>query len=94
MPSSKYLTTVQVSPHVKFEFYVKEVHYDGTLFANLSDESIHDAQFIKDKNIEEARDYMISAAGTRVIWFWVFWVVLMVVAVGAFYVAENRWLED
>lgn len=31
---------------------------------------------------------------TRVIWFWVFWVVLMVVAVGAFYVAENRWLED
>lgn len=79
---------------MKFEFYVKEVHYDGTLFANLSDESIHDAQFIKDKNIEEARDYMISAAGTRVIWFWVFWVVLIVVAVGAFYVAENRWLED
>lgn len=94
MPSSKYLTTVQVSSHVKFEFYVKDVRYGGTLYANLSDKSIHDAQFIKDKNIEEARDYMISAAGTRVIWFWVFWVVLMVVAVGAFYVAENRWLED
>lgn len=94
MPSSKYLTTVQVSSHVKFEFYVKDVRYGGILYANLSDKSIHDAQFIKDKNIEEARDYMISAAGTRVIWFWVFWVVLMVVAVGAFYVAENRWLED
>lgn len=94
MPSSKYLTTVQVSSHVKFEFYVKDVRYDGTLYANLSDKSIHNAQFIKDKNIEEARDYMISAAGTRVIWFYVFWIVLIVAMVGVFYVAENRWLED
>ena len=89
-----YPLEVQVSPHVKFEFYVKEVHYDGTLFANLSDKTIHNAQFIKDKNIEEARDYMISAAGTRVIWFYVFWIALIVAAVGVFYVAENRWLED
>lgn len=66
----------------------------GTLFANLSDKTIHNAQFIKDKNIEEARDYMISAAGTRVIWFYVFWIALIVAAVGVFYVAENRWLED
>ena len=37
---------------------------------------------------------MISAAGTRVIWFYVFWIVLIVAMVGVFYVAENRWLED
>lgn len=94
MPSSKYLTTVQISSHVKFEFYVKNVRYDGTLFANLSDKSIHNAQFIKNKNIEEARDCMISAAGTRVVWFYVFWIALIVAVVGVFYVAENRWLED
>ena len=43
------MTTVQVSSHVKFEFYVKDVRYDGTLYANLSDKTIHNAQFIKDK---------------------------------------------
>lgn len=61
----------------------KTVVSDGTISDNTS--------FYNNKSIEEAMDYLESNVG--IIIFWIVWIIIICIAVYAFYYADNRWLE-
>lgn len=77
---------------VKFEYYGVETKYTGTIFTELKDNTISDdTRFLENKTISESVEYMQSSAGTVI--FWIFWSMLILGCVFAFFYFENKWLE-
>jgi hypothetical protein len=49
------------------------------------------SRFYNDMNIEQALELCVSDSLSFI--FWMFWIVLMIIAVCGFYYLDNRWLE-
>lgn len=65
---------------------------EGTLYAKLLDKDIKDVRFSYNKNIDETLQGYKSYFWLAL--FWIGWVILIIVSVFAFWMIDNKWLED
>lgn len=88
-PTKKYIKTERVSPTIRYVYYGSDRKTKGTLFANLKDETIQNAEFYNQKTINQTLSYVRQ---NRLWVFWLFWIPITVGLVWLFYYAENEWL--
>lgn len=86
-----YITTIKLSSHLRDKYYGSDISYTGTLFANLSDNTISQTSFYNDMPIDKTIEYLESKV--QLVIFWVFWIILIGVATYGFYYLDNKWLE-
>lgn len=92
MPSALYISTINESSYVRYQYYGTKTEYTGTIFAVLKDNTIADnTPFYANKSIQKTVEHLES--GTGIIVFWIFWTILTVCCVLGFYYIDNRWLE-
>ena len=72
-------------------FYGSPAECEGTVYAQLSNNTIKNAEFFNDKSIEETIKMLESKA--VLIAFWILWVVFIGLAVFGFCYLDNWWLE-
>ena len=94
LPGSRHLTTIKESSKVRYQYYVCDMEYDGTIYAKLADKTISDVTFIGGKGVNDAVEYMCNSSVVGVVTFWIFWIVLICAAVYGFCYLDNRWAED
>lgn len=90
LTGTEYIDTVYKSKTVRYVYRAFPKKSTGTIFTELKDGTISKANFYKYK-IEETIEKLESGSG--VVLFWVFWIILTIVLVGAFYYIDNDWLE-
>ena len=86
-----YITTIKISSHLRDKYYGSDISYTGTLFANLSDNTISQTSFYNDMTIDKTIEYLETKI--QLVIFWIFWIILIGVATYGFYYLDNRWLE-
>lgn len=86
-----YITTIKTSSHLRDKYYGSDISYTGTLFANLSDNTISQTSFYNDMTIDKTIEYLETKI--QLVIFWIFWIILICVATYGFYYLDNRWLE-
>lgn len=92
MPGTDYIDTIKESSHVRYKYYGVRTKYTGTIFTDLRDKTISDnSNFYNNSTIDETIEYLESSVGTVI--FWMFWVILIGLAVFGFYYLDNRWLD-
>lgn len=92
MPGTDYIDTIKESSHVRYKYYGVRTKYAGTIFTDLRDKTISDnSNFYNNSTIDETIEYLESSVGTVI--FWIFWVILIGLAVFGFYYLDNRWLD-
>lgn len=89
--SENYITTIKLSSHLRNKYYGSNVSNTGTLFANLSDNTISNTSFYNEQKIDET----IKSLETKnqLILFWIIWIILICIVVYGFYYLDNKWLE-
>lgn len=92
LPGTDYIDTIKESSHVRYKYYGVGTKYTGTIFTDLRDNTISDnSNFYNNSTIDETIEYLESNVGIVV--FWIFWVILIGLAVFGFYYLDNRWLD-
>ena len=93
IPGSRYHSTVDCGYHLRYVYRVRDVEWQGTMYANLNDHTIQGkADFCEDIDIGKMLDSYESFN-----WLWVFWPLWILLTGGlvvGFYYIDNRWLED
>ena len=84
--------TVYSSPHIRYKYYTIPESEFGTLYTNTLDGVVNSGRFYIGDGIENTIENLKSV--NPVIIFWVLWMVLLALAVVAFYRFENNWLES
>jgi hypothetical protein len=92
MPSEHHLDTIKESSHIRYQYYGAPTTAEGTLYADLRDNTINNTRMYYYASIEEAHDLMTSKAGLVI--FWTVWIILSGGAVFCFVYIDNYWLED
>ena len=86
-----YIDTLDTGYHLRDVYYGSELSYEGTLYANLADNTITETSFHCDRTINETIEYLETE--WQLALFWMFWIALIGFAVYGFYYIDNRWLE-
>lgn len=94
LPGSRHLTTIKESSKVRYQYYVCDMEYAGTIYAKLADKTISDVTFIEGKGVNDAVEYMCNSSIVGVVAFWIFWIALICAAVYGFCYLDNRWVEN
>lgn len=94
LPDSYYLETIKEWSDTRYKYYVVDVSYEGSIYADLRDKTINGAVFIDGCNAHEAEEHMSSGAKWAMVGFWVFWIALTGFAIYGFCYFDNSWLED
>lgn len=92
MSSTRYIDTIEVSSHVRYQYYGIPKQLTGTIFAHLKNNNIGDkVHFYDDLTTEQA--YHRCVSGYFIIYiFWAVWMILTVIIVLGFYYLDNAWL--
>lgn len=93
MPSSKHHSTVKCGKNLRYVYYVRDLEWQGTIYAKLSNHTIQDqANFCANTDIEQMlENYTVFN------WLWLFWPAWILFTGGlviGFYYIDNRWLEN
>lgn len=91
-PGSVHIETIKESSKIRYKYYGAPIESTGTLYANLSNNTINDASFHRGMSIEETHKYYTS--GGELVLFWVGWILLTGFLVFGFVYIDNHWLED
>ena len=93
IPSSRYHSTVKCGYHLRYVYHVRDLEWQGTIYAKLKNNTIEDrADFCADADIEKMLEYY-----TIFNWLWVFWPLWIILTGGlvvGFYFIDNKWLEN
>lgn len=93
LPSTSYIDTIKESSHIRYKYYGVGTKYTGTIYTNLTDNTIsNNTPFYNGLNIEETINRLES--GSKLVIFWIVWIVVMIATVVGFYYLDNKWLED
>lgn len=93
-PMAYHADTMNGGYHIRYKYYVCDLSYDGTIYADLRDGTVNNAVFINGATVEGAVEHMVSKSASGVVAFWIFWIVLTGAAIYGFCYFDNRWLED
>lgn len=93
IPGTRHHSTVGCGHHKRYVYRVRDVEWQGTIYAKLKDHSIQDmADFRANTDIEQMLEYYTVFNG---LWlFWPFWIILIGGLVVGFYYIDNNWLEN
>lgn len=95
IPEYHYKKTVNKNVKLRYKYYVVDSNYTGTLFTNLSDNTISDnSLFLKNRNIESSINYLESGHDLALVIFWVCWIGITVALVVLFCLLKNKWLNN
>lgn len=90
--SSHYIDTIYKSSDVRYIYYGIDPEHKGTIFTKLADGTIEDnLHFYENKTIGQVLESKNNDYSQVV--FWIFWIILIIAAVGGFYYLDNSWLE-
>jgi len=89
-----HITTINESPHIRYQYYGCKPELKGTIFACLLDRNISKdgAMFYKDMTIDKTMKLVTSDSSTFI--FWIFWIIFILGLVALFYYFDNKWLEN
>lgn len=93
-PDLYLIDTIKQSSKIRYKYYGYNTSYDGTLYADLRDNTISDTTFVNNANIDEAVKYMHQSRTILLVIFWIVWIAVIGGAVYGFCYLDNRWLED
>lgn len=92
LPNTNYINTIYGGYHVRYVYSGVSTKYTGTIFTNLKDKTISDnSSFYNNMNIEETVNYLES--NSKIIIFWIVWIILICGCIYGFYYIDNEWLE-
>lgn len=92
-PSSKYLTMIKESSHVRYKYYVVEPKVTGTIFTNLQDNNIgNNISIYENMTTIQTYNFLVSNGDLMVVLFWILWLTLTGFAVYGFCYLKNEWL--
>lgn len=92
MPSTEHIDTVNRRGNTRHQYYGVSEKLQGTIYTRLEKNTIkNESQFYKDMGIEDTVKNLESNVG--VIVFWIAWLLLISLCVGAFCYADNKWLK-
>lgn len=91
LPSADYIKTIKESGYVRYKYYGTNIEYKGTIFTELKDKTISDSTHFYEMSIKETKDKLERNIG--IVFFWIIWIIVMVLAVFGFYYIDNEWLE-
>jgi hypothetical protein len=94
LPASYYKDTIKTSMNVKYEYYVKDTIYYGTIYANLGDNTITHADFTNNADAAKAYDIKCNDNRSMLVVFGIAWIIIIAVTVYGFCYLDNKWLED
>lgn len=86
-----YIATIKLSSNLRDKYYGSNISYTGTLFANLSDNTISQTSFYNDMTIDKTIKHLETKV--QLVIFWVLWIILIGAATYGFYYLDNKWLE-
>lgn len=86
-----YITTINRSSNLRDVFYGSNLSYTGTLYANLSDNTISQTSFYNDMTIDETIKHLETKIQLMI--FWILWIILIGATTYGFYYLDNKWLE-
>lgn len=86
-----YITTISRSSDLRDVYYGSDTSYTGTLFANLSDNTISNTSFYNDMTIDRTIEHLETKI--QLVIFWIFWIILIGISTYGFYYLDNKWLE-
>ena len=93
-PMAYHTETMDGGYHIRYKYYVCDLSYNGTIYADLRDNTVGNAVFIGCDTPAEAMEYMVDEGKVTIVLFWIFWIGLSCAAVYGFWYFENNWLED
>lgn len=91
--SDEYIDTIRTSYYYRDKYYgtpAKKV--TGTMYCNLKDDTINNANFFSDYKIEDCREYYMQG-NWLIVLFWLVWIALIGGIVYYFCMIDNEWLE-
>lgn len=93
IPGTRHHSTVGCGYHLRYVYYVRDLEWQGTLYAKIKDHTFENtADFRADTDIEQMLEYYTVF---NWLWlFWPFWIILTGGLVYGFYYIDNNWLED
>lgn len=90
--NSKYIKTIYEDSYNRFVYYGTAPECNGTIFTTLSKNTISDnTRFYANQTIGAVRESLTGDVG--ILFFWIAWIMLMILAVYGFYYLDNRWLD-
>lgn len=90
-PKEDFLEYKKIDRRTRYAYYVQKLQYKGTLFAEVHKDTLLDASFHPDKDIESAyKELRISEKSKNA--FWAIFVAVLVFLTYRFYKADNLWL--
>lgn len=92
LPEPKYVDMSYESSKVRFVYSASDEKYTGTLYAKAAADTIVDAKFYSEMDIDQTIKYLESGKWKTV--FVILWSILTAAAVFGFCYLDNEWLED
>lgn len=89
---TSHITTIKESSKIRYVYYGSPAATEGTLYSNLSNNTINNTSFYKNKSIEQTIEYLES--NSKLVIFWIAWTLFTGLLVFAFIFIDNHWLED
>ncbi|MCQ2096438.1 MAG: hypothetical protein MJY87_00655 [Fibrobacter sp.] len=91
VPEPHFLDTYEVGFDARYQYYVIDSLYTGTLYTNAHDNMLSNMKFKEKLNISETKeDYVVTSEYK--IMFWAPFIAFLVVLTYGFYFFENKWL--
>lgn len=92
LPSGRYIKTVKFAPKKRYVYYARDLTYTGTLFANIDDHVMHDAEYRDQVTIDQAIDAF--SWKHAVLYFWVIFSAVIIIICAIFVALDNDWLNE
>lgn len=90
----KYLTTVNTSPNVRYQFYTIPVTFKGSLYSEAVDKTIKDSELFANQKIKDIMQQKEDESHKWVVAFWLVWIIFIIAITFGFMALENRYLNN
>ena len=90
----EYLTTIETDSTTRYVYYIIPFEFEGTLSTYITNNTITNNQFFKNKKIEKTIEEKKVEINTTKIIFWVLWVFFIIMLDFCYVGLDNNYLED
>ena len=88
----EYLKTI-TNGNTRFTFYVIPKKFKGSMYSYMNNKTISDSELFYNENIKQVMEDKEKDADSRVVFFWVFWILLTIFTNVIFVVLDNKYLN-
>lgn len=92
--NSEYKETIKTSSDTRYKYYIIPVEFEGSLFANIYNNSINENEFYNNKDIKTIMNQKENERRTSIMVFWILWIIFICFIDFAYVYLDNTYLED